>query len=300
MKVSGSGHAKRLGAVGLLAVSFGGAAVCLRPSEAARLAMGARLLASGAREGRVAVDGLPVRYFDSHPGLGGGEAMVLVHGLGGHAESWAAVMPKLARNTRVLAPDVVGFGGTEAPPEGMSLSSLTKYLGGFLDAMGIRRAVLVGNSLGGAVSIKYAARNPERVERLFLLNSAGLLHDAPSSLEPDDREKARELWVITAGSRTPLPNFFLDDMVRRAKSPARRAYLRSGEPTDVREDLPRIEAPTTIIWGARDGLIPGSHGEEMHAAVPGAELIMLPEAAHVPQIQAPEEVVSIIRGRLAS
>ncbi|MBA2692271.1 MAG: alpha/beta fold hydrolase [Rubrobacter sp.] len=300
MEISGSGLAGRIAAVGLLAVSLGGVAVYLRPSEAARLAMRARLLASGAREGRVAVDRLPVRYFDSRPGRGDGEAMVLVHGLGGHAESWAAVMPKLSRGTRVLAPDIAGFGGTDAPPEGMSFSSLTKCLGGFLDEMGIRRAVLVGNSLGGAVSIKYVARHPERVERLFLLNSAGLLDEAPSSLEPDNREEARELWGITAGSRTALPNFFLDDMVRRAKSPARRAYLRSGEPTDVREDLPRIEAPTTIIWGARDGLIPRSHGEEMRAAIPVSELVMLPEAAHVPQIQAPEEVVSIIRGRLAS
>jgi pimeloyl-ACP methyl ester carboxylesterase len=299
MRISGSGLAKRLGAAGLFAAFAAGIAVYLRPSEVARLAMKARLLASGAKEGRVEVDGVSVRYFDSHPGRGG-EAMVLVHGLGGHAESWSAVMPKLSRSTRVLAPDLVGFGGTEAPPEGMSLSSLTKYTGGFLDAMGIRRAVLVGNSLGGAVAIKYAARNPERVERLFLLNSAGLLDHAPSSLEPDDREEARELWRITAGTRSPLPNFFLDDMVRRTKTPARRAYLRSGEPTDVRDDLSKIEAPTTIIWGAKDGLIPTSHGEEMRNAIPGAEFIVLPEAAHVPQIQTPEEVVSIIRGRLGS
>lgn len=295
-----SSLARRLAPVGFAAALLGGVAVYLRPMETARQMMRLRLLASGAREKKVEVNGLSIRYFDSDPENTGGEAMVLAHGLGGNAESWAAIMPKLARGTRVLSPDVVGFGGTDAPPEGMSFSALTKYLGGFLDATGVERAVLVGNSLGGAVSIRYAARNPERVARLFLLNSAGLLDHAPSSLEPDDREEARELWEITAGSRTPLPNFFLDDAVRRAKAPARRAYLRSGEPTNVREDLPRIKVPATIIWGARDKLIPLSHGEAMRDAIPDSELIVLPEAAHVPQVQVPKKIVSIISERLAS
>lgn len=277
------------------------ASVYLRPVETARSVMRLRLLLSGAAEARADADGLSVRYFDSSPEGGAGDSgdpVILVHGLGGYAESWVSLMLALSRKRRIISPDLAGFGETSAPPEGMSFSSLTLRLAGFLDALGLERVVLVGNSLGGAIAIRYAAENPDRVSRLFLLNSAGLLDDAPSALEPDTREEAQKLWEMTAGAESRLPGFFLDDVVRRAKNPARRAYLRSDEPTDVREDLPRVKAPTTIIWGDRDGLIPVEHGVRMRETIEDAELITLPGASHVPQAQDPRKVAEIITQRL--
>lgn len=106
----------------------------------------------------------------------------------------------------------------------MSLSALAHHLGGFLDALGVERAVLAGNSLGGAVVVRHAARDPERVERLFLLNSAGLLYEAPSALEPRDREQACELIELVTGKQSPSPGFVLDGMIRRAEDPSRRAW----------------------------------------------------------------------------
>jgi pimeloyl-ACP methyl ester carboxylesterase len=162
----------------------------------------------------------------------------------------------------------------------------------------VERAALAGNSLGGAVVIRHAARNPERAERLFLLDSAGLLYDAPPELEPHDREQARELTRLVTGEPDRTPGFVLDGMVRRAADPARRAYLRSEEPTDVKDDLPRIESPVTIIWGERDRLIPPDHGERMHDTLRDSELIMLGDVGHIPQLQAPREVVRLVDERL--
>ena len=276
-----------------------GVAFYLRPMATMRQISRAGLRLWGASERTVEVDGLPVRYFEASAEAGG-EAIVLLHGLGDSAETWARVMPRLARGRRVLAPDLAGFGRTPVPREGMSLSALVRYLDGFMDAVGLEQVILIGNSLGGAVAIRHAASDPGRVRRLFLLNSAGLLTVVPSELEPGTREEARELARITLGPDATVPGFLLDDLIRASRDPARRAYLRSDEPTDVREDLGRIEVPTTIIWGEQDRLIPTDHATELQEGIRGSELILLPGIAHLPQVQAPEEVLRIITERLNS
>ena len=277
-----------------------GAVFYLRPLATIRRFSRIGLRLAGASERTTDVRGLPVRYFEASPdsARSDGEAIVLLHGLGDSAETWARVMPALARDRRVLAPDLAGFGRTPVPPEGMRLSTLASYLDGFLDAVGVERAILVGNSLGGAVAIRHSANRPEQVSHLFLLNSAGLLNAVPPELEPETRERARELVRITFGPEATFPRFVLNDMIRASADPARRAYLRSDEPTDVRDDLGRIEAPTTIVWGEQDRLIPPDHGTALRRGIPDSELITLPGVAHVPQIQAPEKVLRIISERL--
>jgi pimeloyl-ACP methyl ester carboxylesterase len=269
----------------MLAGLGGSAAFYLRPLATLRALSRVGLRLSGAAERKAKVDGLRVRYFEASPDPSPpvGEAIVLLHGLGDSAETWARMMPALARGRRVLAPDLAGFGRTPAPREGMRLSVLVRYLAG---------------SLGGAVAIRYAAENPGRVERLFLLDSAGLLERVLPELEPKTREEARELARISFGPEARMPNFFLDDLVRWARNPAHRAYLRSEEPTDVRGDLGRIQAPTTVVWGEQDRLVPPEHGRVLRDGIPGSELIVLPGVAHVPQLQVPEEVLRIMAERL--
>lgn len=281
-------------------VAAGGVALYRRPFETARAAVRARLLISGVRERFVEAGGLSVRYLEAAPAKEAvkEEPLILVHGLGGGAEDWARVIKALARGRRVLAPDLPGFWKTPAPPEGMSFSALVRYLGLFMEALGVERASLAGNSLGGAVAIRLAARRPELIARLFLLDSAGLLHDPPQALEPHTREEARELIRLVTGRVAWTPGFVLDGMIRRAAGPSRRAYLRSAEPTDVKQDLPHLAAPTTIIWGGRDLLIPLDHGEALRDAIAGSELIVLPEVGHVPQTEAPREIVGMIEARL--
>ena len=142
------------------------------------------------------------------------------------------------------------------------------------------------HSLGGAVVIRYAAEHPERVDQLFLLDSAGLHGKATiAAVQPKTREEARQTVRNVSGTNfRRLPGFILDDVVRRAQEPARQQYRDSGEPTDVLRYLPRIEAPTTIVWGERDGLIPTEHADRMHEAIEGSELIVLPDTGHVPQL----------------
>ena len=141
-----------------------------------REALRFRLLLSGASERTVDVEGLPIRYFESIPQAPrpNQETLVLVHGFGDSAETWSFVLPRLKHEWRIVAPDLAGFGRTPIPPEGMRFSVLTDYLSRFLDVVGVQKAALAGNSLGGAIAIRYAAAHPERVSHLFLLDSAGL------------------------------------------------------------------------------------------------------------------------------
>lgn len=281
----------------------GGVTFYRRPSATMRQVMRLRLLLSGASERTVNVEGLPVRYFESLPEAPqpGQETLVLVHGFGDSAETWSLVLPGLKHEGRVLAPDLAGFGRTPIPQEGMSFSVLTDYLGRFLDALNVQKAILVGNSLGGAVVIRYAADHPDRVSHLFLLDSAGLHTGATiAATQPETREAAHETVKAVTGRNLDIPRFVLDDIVRRAKDPARQEYRDSDEPTDVREYLPRIEAPTTIVWGERDGFIPIEHGARMRDAIDDSELIILPGVGHVPQLQASKRLLEIIRGRLGS
>jgi pimeloyl-ACP methyl ester carboxylesterase len=210
------------------------------------------------------------------------------------------MLPRLKRKWRILAPDLAGFGRTPIPPEGMSFSVLTDYLGQFLDVVGVQKAALVGNSLGGAVTIRYTADHPDRVDHLFLLDSAGLHTGATiAAMQPKTREEALETVRNVSGtSPRRVPHFILDDVVRRAQEPARQQYRNSEEPTDVARYLPRVESTTTIVWGEHDGFIPTEHGARMHEAIEGSELIILPDIGHVPQLQAPRRVAEIMNRSL--
>ena len=280
----------------------GGVVFYRHPSATGRQLLRLRLILSSASEAAMDVRGLPVRYFESLPSTPRPdlETLVLVHGFGDSAETWSLVLPRLRGERRIVAPDLAGFGRTPIPPEGMSFSILTDHLGWFLDEVGAEKTSLVGNSLGGAVAIRYAADHPERINHLFLLDSAGLHGEATvAAVQPKTRDEARQAVRNVSGTDfRRLPRFILDDVVRRAQEPARQQYRESDEPTNVLRYLPRIEAPTTIVWGEHDGLIPTDHAERLHEAIEGSELIVLPGTGHVPQLQAPRRVADIIHRSL--
>jgi abhydrolase domain-containing protein 6 len=283
-------------------VLAGAVAFYRHPSLTMREMLRFRLLLSGATERTVDVGGLPVRYFESIPKAPrpSQETLVLVHGFGDSAETWSLVVPRLKNEWRIVAPDLAGFGRTPIPPEGMRFSVLTDYLSRFLDAVSVHKAALAGNSLGGAVAIRYTADHPERVSHLFLLDSAGLQPGATIHVaQAKTREEARQLVKAVSGTNPRyVPNFVLDDIVRRAQEPARQQYRDSDEPTDVREYLSRVKAPTAVVWGELDELIPLEQSARMHAEIEDSGLIVLPGVGHVPQLQAPKRLAEIIRSRL--
>ena len=133
--------------------------------------------------------------------------MVLVHGSGSRAGDWRDVVPALARRYHVLALDLPGH-GESGPAEGpLPVSGLADSLGALLDARSAGRPVtLIGSSLGGWVSLLYAWRHPERVERVIGVSSSGIFAPLKVPLAPKDREEARRLVTAIRGPYLPAPS----------------------------------------------------------------------------------------------
>src|SRR3712207_4334578 len=121
-------------------------------------------------ERSVEVDGLPIRYLIA----GTGPPLVLLHGAGDNALDWKWVMPDLATTHRVYAPHLPGSPNSARPAVDYSPAFFERFVGGFLDALGIEGAAMVGNSLGGLIALRFALSNPARVADLVLIDSAGL------------------------------------------------------------------------------------------------------------------------------
>lgn len=227
---------------------------------------------------------------------GTGAPLVLLHGLSGSARWWNRNIPALAAEFRVVVPDLVGFGRTPVAGRLPPFPRLSEVLSGWLERLGIERTHLVGHSMGGQVAAHLAARFPERVERLVLVDSAGIprpltpravMRFARETAPPSRWGDPRFVPVILHDALTAGPRTILQALVH---------VLRD----DVRPLLPQITAPTLLVWGERDSLVPRAHAREFRERITGARLAVLPGAAHNPMVDRAEEfnrvVLSFLHG----
>ncbi|GAC1380287.1 MAG: alpha/beta hydrolase [Ktedonobacteraceae bacterium] len=277
------------GSVATLAIQF-----YRRPEQMVMDATRLGLLLAGVREETRHVNGFPIHYYCAGRR---GTPVVLVHGLGASAENWSTLIPLLSKEYLVYALDLPGFGKTPVAPEGFNIGTHVLYLKRFIDSLGYPQVMLVGNSMGGWISTRFTVDYPERVKHLYLLNSAGLKRENGHSPYSTDRAAARRSIEYIQGQhlRMPLPNFVLDAVIRVSQRPAYKGFI---ETYDKREELDaelaRVHAPTTIIWGERDGLFPIVCAHDFHKGISNSKLILLPDVGHAPQTQAPAEVARII------
>ncbi len=228
---------------------------------------------------------------------------MLLHGSGRQAADWREIGPALARRYTVVIPDLPGH-GESGPAEGsLAVGDLAASVGALLDERYAgRRAILVGNSLGGWVALVYALRHPERVERVVGISSSGIFAKLDVPLMPKDREQARLLLRAIHGPRTAPPSDAeLDAVVARvAAGPASRLFagLRAEDFLDAQAQ--RISTPVDLLWGAEDGVLPLAYGERLAALLPHSRLRRLPGCAHMPQVDCPRETLRALRGILAS
>jgi pimeloyl-ACP methyl ester carboxylesterase len=237
----------------------------------------------------IEVDGLRVNVEQS----GTGPSLLLLHGWGGSARSFAPLMPVLTKTFSVCAFDFPGFGLSALPPQTWGVTDYVAFVRHLMQRLGIERAHFLGHSHGGRVSIALAAKAPEAVDRLILVDSAGIRPPRTLTL------RSRGLMARTA--RRVLSH-------RLAGKPGRRAlaaiYLRLGmsdyasagplRPTFVRlvnEDLSGILsaicAPTLVVWGADDRETPLWMGRRMAMEISGAEILVLSSAGHYSYLDQP-------------
>lgn len=284
-------------ALGAIAVAGATTALALevyrRPVELAFGLARLRLRALGAREAVYEVGGLPMHYYRAGRG---GEPVVMVHGLGGTAEGWVHLLPTLSRNFLVYAPDMPGFGRTPLAPGKQCIATHAAYLGHFLQALGYPQVTLIGQSFGGWIATHYAAEHPERIKRLYLLNSAGLMREGMFVPYTPDREAAKKYIERMVDYGGPVPNFLLDALVKISREPAYAEFIASYDRTEeVDELLPAISVPTTIIWGTEDRIFPLRCAYDFHAGIPNSRLILAPGVSHNTQVGAASMIARILR-----
>lgn len=280
----------------MLGVAGGATALALqiyrRPVETAIAVARAGLLLAGVREETCDVGNFPIHFYCAGRR---GTPIVLIHGLGNSAEVWSPLILQLSKEYLVYALDLPGFGKTPAAPEGYTITTHVLYLKRFLDALGFPQVTLVGNSLGGWIATRFAVAYPERVHHLYLLNSAGLRREQLNSPNAVNRRAAHRSTGNMLGYSMPLPGFIIDDLVRISQKPAYSNFISGYDPQEELDTvLSQVQAPTTIIWGDQDKLLPIVCAYDLHEGIANSELIILKGAGHMPQIQASNKVAQII------
>jgi pimeloyl-ACP methyl ester carboxylesterase len=223
-----------------------------------------------------------------------GSVLVMIHGANDQAGTWFTVAPALSQKYRVILPDLAGH-GESAPKEGpIAISLIVQRIEAVIDAaVGQEQVTLVGNSLGGWMSLLYALKHPARVARLVLEASGGLSRPLAVPLVAHTREEAIPILRAVHGPAYQPPDWVIDALVNRAKdSPMLR--LTELHEHDIEPRLGEIAAPTTLIWGADDGVLPLSYAEALRDAIPNASLQIIDGAAHIPHMQQPERFLQCL------
>lgn len=285
-------------ALALVALAVLGLLFRLRPLASFERLGRAGLRASGFRARQIAGPRGALTYFAA----GQGPVLVLLHGANDQAGAWVRVARPLARGRRVLIPDLPGHGHS-APVEGpLDVGDLVAGLEVLLDAEARgERVTLVGNSLGGFLALVEAQRRPERVAHALLVNGAALTEGGGSvELLPRTRAEARQsIDKLVAPGSPRVPDFMLDDLVRRAPASPLARLLRS--PADawrLDDRLAELRVPVSLIWGQADQLLPPAYAERVRAGLPVARLTLLPDCGHVPQRECPERLLAALEAAL--
>jgi 3-oxoadipate enol-lactonase len=241
-------------------------------------------------------------------GPAGAPVVLLSNSLGSTRGMWDPQVPALAERYRVITYDTRGHGESPAPPGPYDLDDLVDDALAVLDAVGARRAHVVGVSLGGMTGIRMAARNPDRVHRLVLLCTSALPdHDAFTQRAAAVREQGTAPLAAAVVSRWVTPAFAaanpdvvarLEGMVAGSDDEGYAACCEILGSMDLRGDLPAITAPTLVISGAQDQALPPAHQQLIAEGIPGAELLTLDPAAHIPTVEQPLQVTGALLGHL--
>jgi pimeloyl-ACP methyl ester carboxylesterase len=241
----------------------------------------------------VTIYGQKIHYVEA----GSGPNVILLHGLGSSSQEWQFNIGPLAEKFHVFVPDQIGFGKSDKPLVNYRIRTYVDFLDQFCKQLKIERPTLIGNSMGGWIAAIYAATYPDRVARIVLADAAGYAPPkdfdtrAFFSLNPTTREEMKILVARVFYNKAFLTDEAIDQSMA-ARLGAGDGYtiktitesIIRGE--DFLDDIVKtIKAPTLIVWGRQDGLVPLSEGERFHKDIAGSTMVVFDQCGHVPNIE---------------
>ena len=257
------------------------------------------------------VNGIRLHYVQ----MGQGIPLLMVHGYPLDHTLWLAQIDGLSDIAQVIAPDLRGFGQSDALVGICTMEVHADDLAAFLDALKIERAVVCGLSMGGYIALAFWKKHASRVRGLILVDTrAGA--DSPAARQgrldmveqvkqhgsqpAADAMLSRMLAETTRQSRPDLVEFAQAMMLRQSPAGVIGAQLGMAERPDSTPSLPTINVPTVAVFGAQDVITPAeTEGRSLAAAIPGAELVIIPNAGHLANLEQPEVFNVAVREFLA-
>ena len=258
--------------------------------------------------------GIRTNYHD----VGAGHPLLLIHGSGPGVSAWAnwrLVMPELARQARVIAPDMVGFGYTERP-EGFvyNMDAWVRQAVGLLDALGIEKTDLVGNSFGGALALALTIRHPQRVRRLVLMGSVGVSFPITAGLDAvwgyeASFENMRRIMDVFAWDRRLVNDELARMRYEASIQPGFQESFSAMFPaprqrwvdamTSSEKDIRALPHHTLVVHGREDQVIPLSTSQTLAAWIPRSQLHVFGQCGHWTQIEHTARFVRLVGDFLA-
>lgn len=255
---------------------------------------------------------------------GSGPAILLIHGIGDNSTTWDVVQTKLAQRYTVIAPDLLGHGQSDKPRADYSVAAYANGMRDLLSVLDIERVTVVGHSLGGGVAMQFAYQFPQLVDRLILVGAGGVTKDVNVALRIASMPLGSEALALL---RLPLILPALQLFGRLGGA----AFGSTGLGRDIPEALRILEAlpeptassafartlravvdwrgqvvtmldrcyltesvPVQLIWGASDSVIPVTHAEMAHAAMPGSQLEVFEGSGHFPFRDDPDRFCELV------
>jgi 3-oxoadipate enol-lactonase len=243
--------------------------------------------------------GRKIHYLDTG---GDGSPVLLLHAFPLSSAMWEPQIESLSDRFRFIAPDLSGFGSSDSPDEGYSMGAWADEVDGLLDQLGLDQVVLVGLSMGGYLAFECLRRFPERISALVLADTRAE-SDPPEGLEKRTKQQA----MVREGKRDELIDALVGALLGEAtlaKKPDVVERVRTlmdnppegfigaleamkGRP-DSTDQLASVKVPTLIVVGEKDAVTPPDASRKLHEHIAGSRLVVIPEAGHLSNLEAPE------------
>ncbi len=245
---------------------------------------------------------------------GAGSPVILLHGFGGQIWVWEKQVSALSRHHRLYIPDLVGYGYSDRPKVDYTPALFIDSIRQLMDHLGLQRASLIGNSMGGGIAWAFALTHPDRIDKLVLIDS--IPPDAVAAVRNPSFQwflsirnvpilpylavglHTREMLRTTLKEMVFNDRLITDAVVERQYQIGRIEGTARVMTSTVRQvegvkryanDLSALNTPSLIIWGDRDEVFPLPVGEALHASIKGSELLVIKESGHMPMWEHPVE-----------
>jgi len=262
----------------------------------------------------VTVFGFKLHYLEA----GRGAPVVLLHGLGGDGSRWAPNIDPLAKDFHVFALDQIGFGESDKPLANYHTGMLAEFLVGFLKAVNVQKASLVGNSMGAGVALYTAAKFPQVVDRIVLADGGGYRSEAGRAAAPTPealhrrqiqnsvtREETREFFRILFHDKSLVTDKMVDDQfAMRLRSAFTITKIQEagekGLGSLTEAEVRAVRAPTLVVWGKYDELANPAGADRLEQAIAGSRKVIIDNCGHMPQLEKTEEFDRLVHDFLSA